>query len=324
MRSSFGAGGGVANGTEGDDVAGGRQAPNRLSTSRRASSRVTAPTTAMIVVSGRMRSRWKPTTSSRVSRATDSSVPSAGRPYGCPGYTSFVNAFDATASGLSSDCLISAWIWASLRLNSASGNDGERMTSWSRSSPSGTSFFSTDSDADIPSRPAPASRLPPTNSILASSSGPVRLAVPRVRSLPVRFASPSLPGGSITAPARVYRRVMTIGTAGRSLTSSTIPLGSTSRWAPGFAAGATETTSTARSSVIGSSRRNSIEPIIRAPSGLREQDSHARVPWLEVRAGHARDVVRSDGADLLEVIVLHLVPAGHLEATDQRRAPVNR
>ena len=47
-----------------------------------------------------------------------------------------------------------------------------------------------------PSREASPSRLPPTNSMAWSSSGPVRLAVPRVSRSAVRLASPPASGGS--------------------------------------------------------------------------------------------------------------------------------
>ena len=67
----------------------------------------------------------------------------------------------------------------------------------------------------------------------ASSSGPVRLVVPRVSNPPIRPASPARSAGSSTAPARVNARTATIGTAGRSATSSTMPFGSTSRCASG-------------------------------------------------------------------------------------------
>ncbi len=58
------------------------------------------------------------------------------------------------------------------------------------------SFFCALVDTESVSRPAPASTLPPTNSMAESSSGPVRFAVPRVNTAPVRFASPALSDGS--------------------------------------------------------------------------------------------------------------------------------
>ena len=73
---------------------------------------------------------------------------------------------------------MAAWISATLRVTSAAGKVGERTTSDRRSSPSEKSFFWTDSATVRLSRPAAASRLPPTNSMAESISGPVRFAVP--------------------------------------------------------------------------------------------------------------------------------------------------
>src|SRR5438105_2585429 len=95
----------------------------------------------------------------------------------------------------------------------------------------------------MPSRLASDSRLPPTNSMARSMSAPARVAVPRVRSRAVRFARPGASSGSKALPARRYARTATMGTAGRSATSSTIPFGRTSRRASGAAAGAPGRTS---------------------------------------------------------------------------------
>src|SRR5437870_13443403 len=54
--------------------------PKRVMTSRRASSTVTAPTTAITVVSGRTKVRYNSTPSSRVSLPTDSFLPLTGTP----------------------------------------------------------------------------------------------------------------------------------------------------------------------------------------------------------------------------------------------------
>src|SRR6185295_9357174 len=68
----------------------------------------------------------------------------------------------------------------------------------------------------LPSRPASDSRVPPTNSIARSTSGPVRAAVPRVKSSAVRLARPSASGGSKTDPARTYTRTTTMGMEARA------------------------------------------------------------------------------------------------------------
>ena len=141
---------------------------------------------------------------------------------------------------------MAAWISATLRFTSASGKVGDSTTSASRSRPSARSRFSTDSEAVRPSRPAPASRLPPTNSMAASISGPVRRAVPRVSSGARQVGEPGAVVGSNAAPAPVRTRTATIGTAGRSATSSTMPFGRTSRWASGRAARAGDTRGEAR------------------------------------------------------------------------------
>ena len=78
--SSPGAGGAVASVIDRGADVGRAHAPNRPMISRRASATVTAPTTAITVVSGRMTSCWNFTTSSRVRRPTDSCVPSTGTP----------------------------------------------------------------------------------------------------------------------------------------------------------------------------------------------------------------------------------------------------
>src|SRR5881392_3296725 len=67
---------------------------------------------------------------------------------------------------------MAAWISPIFRFTSSSGNAGVSTTSWRRSSPRPRSRFRTESDSLSPSRPAPASRCPPTNSMAASSSGP--------------------------------------------------------------------------------------------------------------------------------------------------------
>ncbi len=54
---------------------------------------------------------------------------------------------------------------AILRVSSSAGNVGCRSTSASRSSPRARSFLSTESVMVALSRPASASRLPPTNSM---------------------------------------------------------------------------------------------------------------------------------------------------------------
>ena len=235
----------AAGGTLAGGSAGGFQPPKRASTSRRASSTVMAPTTVMMVVSGRTFAPWKRATSSRVSLPTDSIVPSTGLPYGWFGKTRRASARFPTVPGSSSERLMAAWICATFRFTSSGGKVGVSSTSANRSSPSARSFLSTASEALRPSRPAPAERLPPTNSIALSSSGPVCLAVPRVSSVPVRFASPARSGGSRTAPAWANVRTTMMGTAGRSATRSTMPLGSTSRCAMGLAAPAGSASSTA-------------------------------------------------------------------------------
>ena len=98
------------------------------------------------------------------------------------------------------------------------------------------SRLSTDSETVRPSRPAPASRLPPTNSIASSSCAPAPLgrAPGQQRSRSGWRARPCRRDRTPT-PAFRKTRTATIGTSGRSATSSTMPLGRTSRWAMGAA-----------------------------------------------------------------------------------------
>src|SRR3972149_4258117 len=126
----------------------------------------------------------------------DSSVPSTGSPYGWPGQTSRASARDATVAGSSSERLIPAFTSATFRRTSASGNAGVRSASASRSSPSPRSFLSTRRDTLRLSRPAPASRLPPPNSIPESSWGPGGGAAPP----PPRGGPRPAPGGPRGAP----------------------------------------------------------------------------------------------------------------------------
>jgi hypothetical protein len=91
---------------------------------------------------------------------------------------------------------MAAWISEIFRLTSASGNVGVRTTSDTRSSPSAISFFCAVIETVSVSRLAPASTRAPTNSMAESSSDPVRFAVPRVSTVPVRLASPARSSGS--------------------------------------------------------------------------------------------------------------------------------
>ncbi len=72
---------------------------------------------------------------------------------------------------------MAAWISETLRVTSASGNAGVSTTSDARSSPSAMSFFCALVDTESVSRPAPASTLPPTNSMAERS--PARQYRPR-------------------------------------------------------------------------------------------------------------------------------------------------
>ena len=181
-------------------------------------------------------------------------VPAEGRPYGWCGNISGPSARPATVPGFCSDRRRPAWISPILRATSSAGNAGCSSTSASRSRPRGRSFFSTESDRVALSRPAPASRLPPTNSMARSRSGPERRVVPRVIESAVRLARPSASSGSRTEPPGTEICTTTMGMAGRSATSSTAPFGSISRWASGAAADAGSTSSSSNNSIAARDR----------------------------------------------------------------------
>src|SRR6266508_4959580 len=173
---------------------------------------------------------------------------------------------------------MAAWMSVALRLSSSSGKAGWSSTSASRSSPRSRSFFSTARLTVAVSRPASVSRLPPTNSMARSSSGAVRLAVPRVSRSAVRFASPPASGGSKAEPARIDTRTTTIGIAGRSATSSRMPFGKTSRCASGAAVAPETRTPTRRREETGRRRLKtdmrtpSIECLAKLEDGKRKDD----------------------------------------------------
>ena len=85
------------------------------------------------------------------------------------------------------------------------GKAGVSSTSDRRSRPSDRSFRRTSTATTSPSRSAPASRRPPTNSMAASISAPVRLAVPRVRSAAVEIGEPLPIGRGRRRPRRPGR-----------------------------------------------------------------------------------------------------------------------
>jgi hypothetical protein len=90
-------------------------------------------------------------------------------------------------------------------------------------------LLSTEKDSRAVSVPDSTPKDPPTNSIASLICGAVRVVVPWLSMIAVRFATPGLAGGSKTAPAWSVSVATTMGTADRSATRRTIPEGSTSR-----------------------------------------------------------------------------------------------
>src|SRR5262245_19269342 len=235
----------------------------------------------------------------------------------------------ATTSGFSSDRWSAPSISPTFRRSSSSGKLGVSSTSVSRSSPRSRSFFNTARLTVAPSRPASASRLPPTNSMAWSSSGPVRLAVPRVKSSAVRFASPGASAGSLTEPARTYARTTTIGMLGRAATSNRIPFGNTSRLARGAAPAksavaitlARMTNTRANRIIMGRSRRDSLRRGARFLRG--EQDRNVLPFRGEIRARHSLEIGRRDRTDTRHELGLKAPGSRQLEPSQARRARVD-
>src|SRR5690348_9983721 len=138
---------------------------------------------------------------------------------------------------------------------------------------------------------------------------------------------------------------MTMGTAGRSATSSTMPLGRTSRWASGAAEPAGTTSTTTRTSASRTARRRmdanqcstfvEVSPVVygsvataatsrRARSRTWDEDPDALAGGLEVGLGHTHHVGRRDGAQPVEILVHQRVAPDELEPREQRGATVNR
>src|SRR5205807_9546457 len=78
-------------------------------------------------------------------------------------------------------------------------------------------------DTVTPSRSARTLRLAPRESRTSARFWDVYAAVPRVSMEAVKSASPSRPGGSYTAPARRYPRMVTAGLARFSRINATDP-----------------------------------------------------------------------------------------------------